>query len=484
MGLRTKEEYFRGIESHPREIYIAGERVDDPFKHPITRSVLNSIGATFDLALKKEYDGILTAIGLDNEKINRFLHIESSKEDLLLRIEAMRIVNRFIGDCNYRCAGHDALNALYATTFEIDREFNTNYHERLKSYLKMVQHNDLVIAGAMTDVKGDRSKGPSEQDEKDTYVHIVEERRDGIVVSGVKMHISGAMMSDELVVIPTRALKEGEEEYAVAFSIPSHTDGIYYISSWNSMDVLHKVANELGVKLDVPSIYGHRITNIILFDNVFIPKERVFMSGEVKYTGNLVKYFIAHHRGGGAGCKAAFGEVIIGATALMAKANGVLESRVIREKLTEMKYHAEASYAPGVAAAIKGWAHESGEYIPDIMLANVAKLEAVNHMKELISLAGDIGGGIVVNMPSGKDLDNLKFGDKLKAVLRADSEYTAEDRLKIARFLQNWVAGIHLVGLIQGGGPPATCYIFIDRLLKEEVPKLIKNVEDITGIRK
>lgn len=298
------------------------------------------------------------------------------------------------------------------------------------------------------------------------------------------MHISGAMVADELIVVPTRTFKEDEKEYALAFSIPADTKGLYYISAFSNLDSIYKISKDLGLDTDIPMIYGHRETGLIFFDDVFVPKERIFMKGEVKYTGNLIKYFIAHHRGGGAGCKAAFSKVITGAAALMADTNGILDSKVIREKLTLMKYHGEAAYAAGLAAATRGWRHKSGAYIPDITLSNVAKLEAINHLKEVIVLAADIGGGIVVNAPSIKDLKIKEIGEKIGRVLEANPKYTAEERLRAARLLQNWTAGIHLVGLIQGGGPPSTSLIFLERLLREELPELLENTKKLARISK
>lgn len=482
MGLISGEEFIKRVLSRPRKIYVLGEEVANPYEHPVIRPITKSIEKVYDLTLKPEYDGILTANGIENEKISRFLHIDKSREDLILRLEAMKIVNTVIGDCNYRCTGHDALNALFPTTYEIDREYGTDYHIRLKKYIRMIQRHDLLVLGAMTDPKGDRSKSPKDQPVKDVYLHVVEERRDGIIVRGSKMHVSGAMVADELIVLPTKSFKKNEEEYAVSFAVPTDADGLYFISSWNNMDALYKVSKELGIDLDIPSVYGHRGTGLIIFDNVFIPKDRIFMLGETEYTGKLITYFIAHHRGGGAGCKAGFARVIIGATALMAELNGILDARGIREKLTEMKYHGDAVYASGIAAAYKGIRHESGAYIPDITFSNIAKLEAVNHLKEVIMLAADVGGGIITNAPSGKDLDIPKLGNILKNILRAKEEYKTEDRLKAAKLLQNWTAGIHLVGLIQGGGPPSTSMIYLARLLKNELPELLDNAKRLARI--
>lgn len=162
------------------------ERVDNPLDNPVIKPLINSIAMVYDLTLKEEYDGILTAVGFNEEKISRFLHVDQSREDLIMRIEAMKIVNSIIGDCNYRCTGHDAINALYSTTYEIDKDEGTKYHERFKSYLEYLQKNDLLALGVITDLKGDRSRGPKDQNVKDTYLHIVEEKNDGTIVRELK----------------------------------------------------------------------------------------------------------------------------------------------------------------------------------------------------------------------------------------------------------------------------------------------------------
>ena len=483
MALSTPEEYVRRVSSRRVKLYVAGEPVEDPLEHPVTRPVVETLKRVYELTLREEYSGILTARGLDGDEVSRFLHVESSVDDLVKRVESQRIVNYHVGNCNYRCTGHDGINALYAATYEVDEKHGTDYHRRFTEYLRGLQRGDLVVATAMTDVKGDRSKRPGElRDSPLSYVHIVEKRRDGIVVRGAKMHISGAALADEILVVPTRALGPGEEEYAVAFAVTPDTEGVYFVSSWNSFDALRKISRDLGVELDYPVPYGHRSTYLVIFDDVFVPRERVFLAGEAEFAGKIVEYFVAHHRAAGAGCKAAFADVVLGAAALAADANGVLGARYIQQKLAEIKRHGEAAYAPGLAAAVKGWRHPSGAYIPDFTLANIAKLEAVDHLKEAIAAAAEIGGGITVNAPSARDLAIPGLGSLVSEALKANPRYSPEDRLRAMRLLQLWTAGPHLVGLVQGGGPPATQWVALNRLVREQVGGLIENAKRLAGI--
>jgi len=485
LTLGRPEDYVRRLSERAGRlrVYVAGERVENPVEDPVIKPVVETIKKVYELTLREEYRGVLTARGLRGDEVSRFLHIESSVEDMIKRVESQRIVNYHIGNCNYRCTGHDGINAVYAVTYEIDQKYGTDYHRRFREYLERLQAEDLVVETAMTDVKGDRSRRPGElRDSPFSYVHIVEERRDGIVVRGAKMHISGAAVADEILVVPTRALSQDEKEYAVAFAVKPDTEGVYFVSSWNPFDAFKRVSRDLGVELDYPIPYGHRNTYLIIFDDVFIPRERIFMAGEAEFAGKLVEYFVAHHRAAGAGCKAAFADVILGAAALAADANGILGARYIQQKLAEIKRHGEAAYAPGLAAAVKGWKHPSGAFIPDSTLANIAKLEAVDHLKEAIAAAAEVGGGITVNAPSLRDLGNPEVGRLVAESVKANPKYSPEDRLKAMRLLQLWTAGPHLVGLVQGGGPPATQWVALTRLLRGQLGELLDNAKRLAGL--
>ena len=486
--LGTPDSYLSRLrERAPRlNIYVAGERVEDPASHPVIRPSVQVISRTYELALQERYRGILTARGLRGDEVNRLVHVEQSVEDLLARAEAQRILNSAIGNCNYRCTGHDGINALFAVTYEVDQRRGTDYHRRFLAWLEAVQAQDLAVETAMTDVKGNRSLRPSEAVKSNpwSYVHVVERRDDGIVVRGAKMHITGAAVADEILVVPTRALRPEEGDFAVAFAVRPDFKGVHFVASWHPMDVMKRVASELGVEIDYPLPFGHRNNYLIIFDDVFIPRERVFMDGEAEFAGRLVEYFVAHHRAAGGPCKAGFADVILGASALLADANGALKTSYVQDRLVEIVRHAEVMYATGLAAMVKGWRHPSGAYIPDARLANVAKLEAVEHLKEAIAAAADIAGGIAVNAPSARDLAIPGLGQKVAEAVRANEAYTAEDRLRVARLVQLWTAGPHLVGLVQGGGPPATQWAYLRADLSSRLDDLMRRAAELAGVRR
>jgi len=482
MVLKKPEEYVESLRKTPRRVYVFGELVTDVTKHPNLQAPMRAIMKMYELALDPRYKEVFTATSEWGDIISRFLHIARSVEDLAKRVEMMRIANRTVGTCNYRCTGHDVLNALYIVTYEIDGVKGTNYHERFKRYLKYLQDNDMAVHGAMTDARGDRSRRPKEQKDPDMYVRVVEERKDGIVVRGAKVHQSGASVANEIVVVPTRSLLEDEKEYAIAFAVPAHERGVIHILQWNSYEAMRWLRREFDVDVDLgnPS-YGLRTTGLIIFDDVFVPWNRVFMFGETEFAGKLVEYFTCHHRGGGAGCKAGFADVILGATLLAVKSIGVERAGHIRDKIGLMVYHDEINYALGLAAAYTGVKTKSGAYIPNPKIANIAKLAAVESLSKMIMIASELSGALTITAPSIADLKNKDIGRFVDKYLKTTGEFSTEDRLKIYKFLQSWLASPHLVGVVHGGGPPQTQIIALQRLI--DYKEFMENVAKIIGVK-
>ncbi len=476
------EEYLERLKSSRRVVYVFGRRVEDFTSHPNIRPIINSFMETYRLALMDKYKGILTAVNEEGEEINRFLHVAKSPEDLVKRVEMMRIVNSRIGTCNYRCTGHDAINALYPVTYEIDEKYGTEYHRRFRRFLREAKRNDYAVTGAMTDVKGDRARRPSEQEDPDLYLRVVEERRNGIVVRGAKIHQSGAVAADYIIVIPTRAMRPEEAQWSVSFAVPGDSKGLIYVHQWNSYEAKFLLREEHGLDIDIGNLrYGIRGTGMVIFNDVFVPWDNVFMYGETEFTGRLIEYFSAHHRGGGAGCKAGFGDVLIGAAALAATYEGVEKAGHIRNKLAYMSYLNEKAYSTGLAAAYKGVRTASGSYIPDPLLSDVAKLAAAEGFPEMLKITADIAGGLAVTGPSELDLRNPEVGKLVKKYLKTRADVDVEDRLRVYRLIENWVASPHMVGAIQGGGPPQTQLIGIlrktDFARKMELAKRIAGIE-------
>ncbi|PKN73115.1 MAG: aromatic ring hydroxylase, partial [Deltaproteobacteria bacterium HGW-Deltaproteobacteria-10] len=310
-----------------------------------------------------------------------------------------------------------------------------------------------AVSGAITDAKGDRKKRPTQQDDIDVFVHLVEKRDDGIIVSGIKVSQSGAIGSHETLVLPGGSLKEGEEQFALAFAVHNGDPGLTYICQYNAYSAEREMCDDES-DLGNP-VYGQRETSTMVFDKVFIPWERVFLCGETKYCGKIVTRFAkAHRMNCGGACKVGFADLIIGGAVLAAEYTGVEKIPHIQDKIIEMVRLNETSHACAIAAAMKGREEPkgSGVYLPDDLFGNAAKLNTAHGFWEIMKNAGDIGGGLVVTMPRLKDLEDPEVGPALKKAFSATGP--ADKRLKVAKFLQHWTAGLHGPGTWHGAGAP------------------------------
>ena len=248
MALMTGEQYIESIRKIPMEIYMFGKKVENPVDNPILRPSLNSVRMTYDLAQMPEYQELMTAISPETgERINRFTHIHRSTEDLRNKVKMQRLLGQKTAACFQRCVGMDAFNAEYSTTYEIDKKYGTSYHENFKKFMLYCQENDLTVDGAMTDVKGDRSKAPHAQDDPDMFLHVVERRPDGVVVCGAKAHQTGIINSHEVIVMPTQSMGPDDKDYAISFAVPLDTKGLFMIIGRQSCDTRKLEGSEMDV---------------------------------------------------------------------------------------------------------------------------------------------------------------------------------------------------------------------------------------------
>lgn len=293
MALKTKAEYIDSLRQMKKRIFLFGEEIDNFVDHPMIRPSLNAVAMTYELSHETQYDDLLTVdSSLSGEKVNRFTHLHQSTDDLVKKVKLLRLLGQCTACCFQRCVGMDSSNALDIVTFKMDQEQGTDYNRKFRLYLEHIQHEDLVVDGAMTDAKGDRSLSPSEQVDPDLYVHIVDRNKAGIRIRGAKVHQTGALNSHELLVMPTRSLKATERDYAVVCAVPGDAEGILYVYGRQASDT-RKLE---GGKIDVgnPQFGGHEA--VVIFDDVFVPWERVFMCGEYAYAGELVETFAGYHR--------------------------------------------------------------------------------------------------------------------------------------------------------------------------------------------
>ncbi len=477
--LKTSEDYRKSVRGQKPRVYLGGKRVEDLFANPTTKSVIDATAKIYDLAF--EHEEIMTAHShLTGEKINRSLHVNRSVEDLKKRAEMALLTSQKVGTCNYRCVGCDAITALVSVTWEMDRSLGTHYHERFNEYLKYLQDNDLACSGAMTDAKGDRSKRPLEQEDRDVYLHISEKRKDGIVVRGAKVNQSGAIAANETIVIAGQALKKGEEDFAVAFAVPNGSKGITYICQYTPFTAERNEAEDV-LELGNP-LYGLRETSLMVFEDVFIPWERVFMCGEVEFTRHLVSRFAKIHRMNcGGACKVGFADLIIGATQLLVEYNGIEKIPQVRDKITDMITLSETARACTWASAFKGIEEPigSGVYLPDDMFGNIAKLNIAHGFWEIMKLAGDLAGGLVVTMPSERELRNPETKAYIEKYYK--TKVPASKRMRITKFLQHWIAGQHGPGTWHGAGPVQAQRVMVERLANLEEKKRL--AKELSGLK-
>ncbi len=482
MPLKTAKQYVESLKQLDLKVFLLGERVKDPVNHPIIKPSMNSVAMTYALAHVPEYEDLMTATSvLSGEKINRFAHLHQSTDDLLKKIKMQRLLGQKTASCFQRCVGLDAANALYSTTYEIDQKYGTEYQQRFIEYWKYIEHNDLTVDGAMTDTKGDRALAPSQQTDPDLYLRIVERRPDGIVVRGAKAHQTGILNSHEVIVMPTIALKPDDKDYAVCFAVPTDTDGIFMIYGRQSCDT-RKLEADADIDLGNRHFGGHEC--LVIFEDVFVPNDRIFMDGETEFAGVLIERFAGYHRQSYA-CKTGVGDVLIGAAAVAADYNGVARASHVKDKLIEMTHLNETMFACSVACSAQGHKTCAGNYEIDQLLANVCKQNVTRFPYEIARLAEDIAGGLMVTMPSEMDWRNPELRPYIEKYLRGVDNVPTEARMRILRLIENLTLGTAAVGYrtesLHGAGSPQAQRIMIARQANLDAKK--KMAKAIAGIQ-
>ena len=464
MALMTGEQYIESIKKIKMEIYMFGERYNNPTESPILRPSLNSVRMTYDLAQMPEYEDLMTVVSpYTGTRVNRFTHIHQSTEDLIKKVKMQRLCGQKTAACFQRCVGMDAFNAVYSTTYETDKKYGTHYHDNFVKFMLYVQEHDLTVDGAMTDPKGDRSKAPHEQADPDIFLRVVERRPDGIVVRGAKAHQTGVLNSHEVIVMPTISMKPEDKDYAVSFAVPMDTPGIYMIIGRQSCDT----RKTEGSEMDVGNAEFGGVEALTVFDDVFVPNDRIFQNGETEFSGMMVERFAGYHRQSYGGCKVGVGDVLIGAAAVAADYNGAAKASHVKDKLIEMTHLNETLYCCGIACSAEGHPTESGAYLIDLLLANVCKQNVTRFPYEIVRLAEDIAGGLMVTAPSEADFRDPKLGPVIEKYLKGVNGVSTENRLRILRLIENLALGTAAVGYrtesMHGAGSPQAQRIMIAR---------------------
>lgn len=477
MALKTGEQYKASLRAMRPNVHKFGRLIEDVTVNPATKNTVAGHAALFDAQHDPAARDLVTTVShLTGEPISRYLSIIRTAEDMIANCKMKRFAFQLTGTCTGgRCVGWTALNSMFVTTYECDQAMATSYHSRLVEWLKDAQARDITIAGALTDPKGDRTKKPSQQDDPDMNLRIVERRPDGVVLRGAKVMICGVAAANEIFILPGGAYDEDDKEYAVACVIPRDIKNLTIVEARHPNDTRD---GEDG--FDVPVTCGGITQAYLFFEDVFVPNERVFMAGEYQYAKAAVFNFIAPYRSAIGGCVAGQGDNKIGASILTARANG-LSAKVFQTKLSQMYVNNETTFAVGVAASALGKPHASGAWLPDLLLANVNKVHVATLPYQTSLLAQDIAGGIAETgcMPSTIDFESPEYGHLVKKYMKA--AVSGEARARAARLVEWATIGAGVPGCMHGGGSPDGAKLVINALSGLEAK--VSNARRLAGIK-
>ena len=449
MALKTPQQYLDTL-NDGRVIYCDGKRVPDVTKHPIMKITNDWVAMDYVMSNDPKYQDLLTDIDADGDRVSFALQPQRTKEDLLRLREVVKLWARvcFGKPTGAKFVAKDGLNAVTVVSRRIDKKYGTHYADNVEAYRKYLQKNDLAFAMGLTDVKGGRSLRPSQQvQHKDFYVRIVEERPDGIVVSGAKTHISQAPACNEVLIAPCRAMREDDKAYAVAFGLPLNAHGVTMISA------------EPEVPEDY-DLFDHPITGsvyindaLIVFENVFIPKERIFLKGEWEFAGDVAYMFANFHRLSAETYKAIELELFTGAAVLMAEYNGIEKTSHVREKLTSLTMYTELIEILGRAAVEHCIKEVDSDLVyPNPMIANICKYEFANNWHDATKYIQDIAGGIVATAPSSKDFFNPETKSLMEKYFAGKAGVPTEDRLRMVKLVRDLTSSYEDVLTIHAEG--------------------------------
>jgi 4-hydroxybutyryl-CoA dehydratase/vinylacetyl-CoA-Delta-isomerase len=451
MAIKTREDYLAALRAMRPNVYKFGELIQDVTSHPATKRTVESHARNYDAANDPDLAEMYTKTSLfSGETVLRWNTMLQSAEDLINNMKMKRQNYRRTGSCTGAvCVGWNAQNVMWAVTQDIDQEFGTNYQERLKDWIVQSQQKGLTVAGALTDPKGNRSLKPSQQPDPDTNLRIIEVRDDGIVIRGAKIMICGTAAAHEIFLLPGGIYREEDQDYAVGCVVPRDIEGLTIVEATHPSDRREMESTAEGECPDTGITQGW-----LLFEDVFVPNDRVFMCREFKYTSKVIQYFTANYRACIGACVSGQGDVMIGASILMARANG-LSTKTFMNKLVDMSINNQITYGLGVGACAMGFQHPAGSWFADPLTANTNKVMVATLPYEVKRLTQEIGGGIVETgcLPSYKDVSNPEYGPLLSRYLKA-GEASAETRFKAAR-LSEWLSiGAGVPGCMHGGGSP------------------------------
>jgi len=476
MALKTAEQYYASLKDLHPTAYILGEKVENVHQHPLIKHMTAAVARTYELENDPEgKKHLVTKSDLTGDEVSRFIAFYKSPDDLLAKVRMLKFLAQRIGGCFMRCTGMDAINSVGIEAYNCDQKYGTNYWQRLLNFVKQMQQDDLVVFSGVTDVKGDRSLRPSEQKDPDMYLRVVNKNKDGIVVRGAKIHQTGSMCAHWGLIVPTREMREADKDYAVCFALPNDSKGLIHIYGRGTLEARALQDCDLG------NVEFGKFCPMLIFDDVFVPWERVFLCGEHEFAGNMVRHFGNYHRHSHGGSKCGVGDVLIGAAATAADYNGLPKVSHIQNKLAEMLKVTEAIYGCSIAASVESTETPSGIYTVDPVLSNTSKLYEGKELAEVIRMMIEIAGGMTTDLPSDKDFANPDIGPLLTKYLKGVDGVSTEDRVRLFRLIEKLAfESRDIVSNIHGAGSPETHRMTILRNADiESKKKLAKNLAGI-----
>ncbi len=432
MALRTAEQYRESLRDG-RRVYLLGEKVEDVTTHRLLKVATETVAQDFVLTESEDpkvRDLFVVRDEETGEPITRFFQTPRTVEDLEKRSEMIGESIRLTGGLPFgKDVGTDCLNAIMVVA---ERMGNEEYKQRAKDYLRHLKKNDLAMCGAVTCAKGDRGKPPSKQKHSDYYVRVVDKQKNGIVVKGCKLHITSAPAANEIIVTPTRQMREDEGEYALSFAVPANAEGITMIC---------RPGRGERSPYEFPSDVPVRALSeaMVVFDNVFVPWERVFMCGEWQFSMLLAYTFATFHRFTAISYKIPIVEAMAGCGVAMAEANGLERVGHIRGKLADL-----AGYVETLKALTRAAARDPVMYgemaVPNPLIANMAKLHFASNYHNFVKVIQDVSGGIITTAPTYQDWINPDTHDYMEYYLGGSETFTTEQRLRLIELAHRMVA--------------------------------------------
>jgi len=476
MALKTKDQYYESLKKLHPTVYILGEKVENHYEHPLIKHMLAGVAQTYELSHDpegKEY--LVTHSNLTGGEVNRFTKFYESQEDLIAKIRMLKYLAHRTGTCFMRCTGMDATSSIGVEIYNCDKKHGTDYFQRFQKFVKFIQENDFSVFSGVNDVKGDRSLRPADQKDPDMYLHVVDKNNDGIVVRGAKIHQTGSLCAHWGLIVPAREMRVEDKDYAVCFAVPVDAEGVVHVYGRGTLEARAMEECDMG------NVAFSKFCPMVIFNDVFIPWENVFLYGENEYAGPIVRNFGDYHRHSHGGCKCGVGDILVGAAAAAAEYNGLPKVSHINNSLVEMIKPIQAIYGCSIAASVEAKPTESGIWVVDPVLANTSKLFEGKELHEAIRLMIEIAGGMVADVPSDKDFNNPEIGPLLHKYLKGADHVSTENRVRLFRLIEKLAfESRDIVSNIHGAASPETHKMTIRRNADiESKKKLAKNLAGI-----